>query len=291
VRRGWLIVLIHGIVDGRCTCGNPRCRSPGKHPATPNGVKDATKDLKRLKSWLKKYPDANIAIATGEGSDLLVLDVDPRNGGTETLEKLKKPLGKLPATITSLTGGGGFHFFYPYPSFTVKKDNAGRLLGPGIDVQTNGCYVVVPSSRHPSGKPYKWLEGSAPGQIELAELPEALAKCLEKSATGNIEIKLNDPPANAVLEGRRNSHLLQLAGVLKRLDKSHAVILATLTAENQVNCHPPLDQSEVEAIAESIARYPASPLSGSSGDLAHGVMNIVLAACRTGFSDKRCGRW
>src|SRR3982751_1525905 len=102
-----LMTMIHGIVDDLCTCGDPECRSPGKHPIMRNGVKDATINLGQIKELLKKYPDANIAIATGEGSDLLVIDVDPRNGGTETLEKLKKALGEFPATITSLTGGGG----------------------------------------------------------------------------------------------------------------------------------------------------------------------------------------
>ena len=146
VRRGWSIVLIQGIADDHFARNNSERPSRGKRPITKKGVNDATTDLAKIKIWIKKHPNANIAIATGKKSALLVLDVDPRNGGDKTLRQLKKTLGKLPATITSLTGGGGHHIFFRCPSFTVKKDNFGRLLGPGIDVQSDGCYVVVPPS-------------------------------------------------------------------------------------------------------------------------------------------------
>src|SRR4051812_45892559 len=43
-RRGWYVHPVHSIKGGNCTCGNPKCKSPGKHPRTPHGVKDATRD-------------------------------------------------------------------------------------------------------------------------------------------------------------------------------------------------------------------------------------------------------
>ena len=42
--RGWPIFPVHWAGDGQCSCGKSDCRSPGKHPLTPNGHKEATRD-------------------------------------------------------------------------------------------------------------------------------------------------------------------------------------------------------------------------------------------------------
>ena len=41
---GFSVLPIHTIRNGACTCSNPNCPSPGKHPRTRNGVKDASND-------------------------------------------------------------------------------------------------------------------------------------------------------------------------------------------------------------------------------------------------------
>ena len=82
----------------------PMCARPGKHPITRHGVKDATVKRGQIKKWWKASPDANIGIATGSKSGILVLDIDPRNGGDKNLKRLKKELGPLPQTVTALTG-------------------------------------------------------------------------------------------------------------------------------------------------------------------------------------------
>src|SRR6266700_6257213 len=75
-KQKWPVLPIHTIAaDGVCTCRNERCSSPGKHPRTKNGVKDATKDYETVRAWWKRDPDANIGIATGSG--LLVIDIVP----------------------------------------------------------------------------------------------------------------------------------------------------------------------------------------------------------------------
>ncbi|KKM65733.1 hypothetical protein LCGC14_1488270, partial [marine sediment metagenome] len=40
--RGWPVAPVHSTHKGRCTCCQPDCSSPGKHPRTRNGVKDAS---------------------------------------------------------------------------------------------------------------------------------------------------------------------------------------------------------------------------------------------------------
>ncbi len=44
-----------------------------KTPLTPNGYKNATTDTTQIIEWMKKYPTANIGVAT-EVSGLLVID-------------------------------------------------------------------------------------------------------------------------------------------------------------------------------------------------------------------------
>jgi len=57
--------------------------------------------------------NANIGIPTGEKSGWLVLDVD--DGGDETISALEATHGKLPDTVTAVTGSGGRHYVFKYP--------------------------------------------------------------------------------------------------------------------------------------------------------------------------------
>ena len=170
---GLRVVPMHTIEDGHCSCeAVSDCPRPGKHPITRHGVKDATTDDEQIVKWWTEHPNANIGIAAGRASGILVLDIDPRNGGTETLRRLEKELGPLPETVTSNTGGGGEHRIFEYPNFSVRKDSAGKLLGPGVDVLSDGCIMVAPPSRHASGKRYRWEDGKSFRDLEPVPLPE-----------------------------------------------------------------------------------------------------------------------
>jgi hypothetical protein len=103
--RGWPVFPLHSINHRKCSCGHSKCTSPGKHPKTINGVKDATTDENQIRTWWGAGPDSNIGIATGGG--LVVLDADPRHDGDLSLEKLE-----LPSTPQVLTGGSGWHFYF-----------------------------------------------------------------------------------------------------------------------------------------------------------------------------------
>ena len=86
--RGWLVLPIHSVDTGRCTCGRADCASPAKHPLTRRGLKDASADPQVIERWWRRWPRANVAVRTGQESGLLVLDFDPRNGGDESLAAL-----------------------------------------------------------------------------------------------------------------------------------------------------------------------------------------------------------
>ena len=155
---GWAVLPLYGLGPNGCACGDAACKSPGKHPhreLVPHGVHDASKDEARVRDWFTRVPGANIGLATGAPSGFDALDVDPRNGGDDTLADAERKHGKLPDTALQLTGGGGYHYL-------LAHDPAVRLRSPGrgIDIKSSGGYIVAEPSSHVSGGTYAW-EGSA----------------------------------------------------------------------------------------------------------------------------------
>lgn len=162
------VVPLHFMKDGRCSCGKVRCQSPGKHPMTKHGPKDASRDRNQLKVWWDHSPEANVGVQTGADSGVVVVDVDPRHGGDESLAELVRDHGELPATVEALTGGGGRHLVFKHPGGTVRNRSNMR---PGIDVRGDGGYIVAPPSNHASGGQYRWREGHGPHETTPVEMP------------------------------------------------------------------------------------------------------------------------
>jgi hypothetical protein len=119
-----------------------------KSPYTDHGMKDATTNPRMIEWWWGRRPDALIGVRPAPG--LVVLDVDPRNGGDESLRALLDRHGPLPETATARTGGGGWHIW-----FRCERVSVG-VLAAGVDVKTRKGYVIVPPSPHPSGGMYEW---------------------------------------------------------------------------------------------------------------------------------------
>jgi hypothetical protein len=166
---GWPVFPLHHATARGCSCHLPTCASPAKHPRTAHGFKDATTDEGQIRAWWKRWPQANIGIATGVISRLVVVDIDPRNGGHLTLEDLEADHGQLPETVESLTGGGGRHLLYRHPGEPYRL--ASDSLGPGVDLKADGGYIVVPPSLHVSGRRYEWEVLSNPGDTLVAPAP------------------------------------------------------------------------------------------------------------------------
>jgi len=173
--RGWGVFPVHSLCNGICSCGNPKCGSAAKHPRTKHGHKDATRDQQQIHAWWTQYPGANIGIATGSISGILVLDVDPRHGGDKSLDQLIAEHGDLPETVEQVSGGGGWHCFFRHDD---GVQNSAGVVGAGLDVRGEGGYIIVAPSKT-SGE-YRWREGHAPGKIELAEAPAWLISLAKK---------------------------------------------------------------------------------------------------------------
>ena len=170
---GWPIIPLWSVEEhGNCLCHKKNCHSPGRHPhcrLAPKGVEDATKDREKVKLWFASN-DLNIGILTGPESGLLALDVDPNQGGNESLATLESRYGKIDA-IEAFTGSGGTHLVMQYPKgkqipYWINE------LGPGLAVRGTGDYMVACLSRHTSGRRYAWKD--EPAVVEIPLCPEWL---------------------------------------------------------------------------------------------------------------------
>lgn len=139
--RGWSVLPCHA--------RGPRAKSPiGR--LVPHGHLDATRDPATITRWWSGHPAAMVGAAVPD--TVLVLDVDPRNGGSR--EALEAVLGPLPPTLYVLSGreDGGAHLYYRRPPGALVA----TALPAGVDLKVNG-YVILPPSIHPAtGRPYTW---------------------------------------------------------------------------------------------------------------------------------------
>ncbi len=101
------VIPLYSIKNGKCTCGNTNCNSPGKHPRIEQWGQRSSGDPAQISTWFDRWPESNIGVVTGARSGFIVLDIDTKRGGDDSLYQLEKELGKLPDTVTQLTGGGG----------------------------------------------------------------------------------------------------------------------------------------------------------------------------------------
>lgn len=266
-------------------------------------VEPPTTDESIIREWWKKFPRANIALATGEtasGSFLTVVDTDykPDKGvnGFEALYDWQKENGVLPETLTAKTGGGGYHYYF----FTDKPyKNRTDILGSGsgVDVRSAGGYVVAPPSVHKSGRRYEWETGFDP--LQIAQGGELLDKLLsfkkprsappsrrENTRAGNSHTAGMQAGAPLPLdrtqaiierlglsfsEGSRNDSLFKLAASLQAQGYEDGAIYDIVTGVNAERCSPPLGDKELETIVRSvIERYSKGiprTLEAGGGDI------------------------
>jgi Bifunctional DNA primase/polymerase, N-terminal len=157
--------LLPSAVWAGCSCRDPGCGQPGKHPLgalVPHGVKDATCNRARVLAWWTRHPHANIGLACGHLFD--VLDVDGPAGAHAIRELAAEP-GLASSGPLVHTGGGGWHFYLA----PTGLGNARPHDLPHVDWRGRGGYVVAPPSRHASGHPYQWATNrdldTPPGRV------------------------------------------------------------------------------------------------------------------------------
>jgi hypothetical protein len=202
--RGWPVLPLHTPTTAGCSCRRADCSHPGKHPRTRRGLRDATLSPPLIRAWWTRWPDANVAIATGE---LVVIDVDGP-AAYQALGALEQRHGRLPTTLRARSARGE-HIYFNVAGHDIGC-SAGRF-GPGLDVRGRGGYVVAPPSRHATGHAYAWTSTLAPVPI-----PPWLAGLLLRPARSS---RLSLPLAIDELSGPRGRRYLQgaIAGEVARV--------------------------------------------------------------------------
>jgi putative DNA primase/helicase len=247
------------------------CTSPGKAPTRPwkdYQTRLPTEDELR-RTW-RANPGHSVGITLGGVTGLVGLDVDGP-GGEELLTRLAA--GDLPPTLEFTTGKGRRLLYRVPPGAELRPTpkpgglevERGELRLLGLGSQT-----VMPPSRHARGRVYAWVPGHGPGEIDPPAAPAWVVALMRADATRRPWPKARRAAAaladrERIPEHHRNTTLTSLAGTMRRRGFGCAAIRAALLEENAERCDPPLEESEVEGIARSVARYKPADVPAAHG--------------------------
>lgn len=133
-------------------CMNPKCHEC-KAPLTLHGFEDAATDPETIRAWWRRWPCANVAIATGApGPDVLDVDRKADGDGFAAFNRLKRAGMLTGAAMLVRTRSGGVHLY-----FTGTSQRKGALPRHRLDFQACGGYVIAPPSRV-HGRPYEVID-------------------------------------------------------------------------------------------------------------------------------------
>ncbi len=185
------------------------------------------------------HSKSNIGIVCGKVSGVIVLDLDKK----ELLEQLF-PDG-LPQTPIVETANG-YHLYFKYEEGISNYHNFSGIIG--LDVKSDGGYVVAPPSVHPTGFIYAWLDGHCIGEVPFAPLPSLVKEKLQFE-----KIPYEELEKGGFSEGRRQAALVRLLGFWFK----EMLILAIEPIQEKamtwnLTNKPPLPQNEVVSSTNSI---------------------------------------
>tara|TARA_X000001388_G_scaffold4147_1_gene2876 strand:- start:135 stop:731 length:597 start_codon:yes stop_codon:yes gene_type:complete len=159
------------------------CEPGTKRPVSalaPNGVHSASSDEATIRKWWTTRPDASIGLACGKPSGVVALDLDLRHGGPEFFAAAVDDNSPLPDNIyESHTGGGGIHYLFAY------NNERSYHITPGVEIISNGHYIILPPSMHQSGKRYEWELSSSPIAEDYDTVSENAPVVVGDDSTGN----------------------------------------------------------------------------------------------------------
>jgi hypothetical protein len=224
-----------------------------------HGFLDATTDTKQIQAWWDEEPAANVGIATGAASGLLVIDVDVKNPSIDWRRSLHEL--DLPVTYTVRTPSGGQHLYFSLPEF---RDGATPNIGssvqvlPGIDIRCNGGYVVAPGCVV-GGRRY---DTALNEPIEVAP-PHIVSRFTSATKQG---IERDDGGHMVIRNGGRDQGLMLIATAIRNRGVGLKAIYRCLQAVNYYHCETPMEDWELRKIARSVARYEAHEPTGEMTD-------------------------
>jgi hypothetical protein len=185
---GMRLIPLHPIINGHCGCGEPECKAVGKHPLRSNWQLQSLVDSATVRDvWGDAYGCNGLGWALDK--DHIVLDIDPRNGGIESLKTLQNDLNINffdVCTAIVKTGGNGWHFYFK----KLDTQDLGWKLPEkykGCDLKMAGGFVVIAGSMHLSGNDYDFYQANKSELADLAMIPEGLANLLVRTYSEHRE--------------------------------------------------------------------------------------------------------
>lgn len=187
-----------------CGCGKHNCTAVGKHPVSENWPKTPEWDEDQIETF-------QYAVNQGRGygvicNNLLVIDVDARNGGVRSYEKLVERFPTVAACgliVQTGSGEGSSHRYFSLPP--EVKISQSHPDFPGVDFKHSG-FVIGPGSPHASGKRYTVLHGSVE---DIDEAPEDLVEFLRRKTIKveheGREMEISDYALKTMLEAIPNT--------------------------------------------------------------------------------------
>lgn len=244
------------------------CKPFTKFPAMDGYSQAATVDPHQIIRWWHERPNANIGIML-EPSGLVAYDVDVKEGreGRFYHSKIEQ---QLTPSLMALTPSGGFHLYYRSPGGIGRRTG---VMGPnsGIDILGRGFVLAAPSvlgepADQTTWSTYRWVHHQG---TPLNDLPRVLfdlahRRTIETSVSVH-GAKPNSLPADGsaqIPSGSRNQTLFKVAASLRANGMQQEEIYAVLSLRNQQQCRPPLDDEEVQRIAESAMRNIPDEVEG-----------------------------
>jgi hypothetical protein len=192
--------------------------------------------------------------------NLIGVDVDPRSGGDASLCDLCEAHGDdWLNTFTVRTGSLGYHFIFRLPEGV--EPHRGKLA-PGIDLKSEGGYLVAPPSVHATGRRYEverneYIVEAPPWMVEELTRPADVPPSKVVDFQERRDRKATGGPV--IAEGERNERLFRVGCAMwgKGEVSGRSDLLHELLRVNLERVSPPLDQNEVWKIVDSISsRYP-----------------------------------
>lgn len=226
-----------------------------KTPLVSNGLKGASLNERIIREWWKRYPDAMVAVPTGSKIDAFALDIDNKPGGSngfDWLDEMEAEHGPLPVTARVKTPNGGLHIFFKYAPGTRNRGS----LGAGVDIRSEGGYVVAGGSSMADGRTYEWEDPDAP----IAEAPDWLLGLVVRREQPAVTIDYlpsnNAPYINAAVERELAALAATPQGSRNNALNDSAFALGTIVGAGALLRH------EAEAALMSVAgQWPNVKLS------------------------------
>jgi len=222
---------------------------------------------KDIQTWCKKFPKANVGVACGKKSNIVVLDFD----SIDALAKFEARYGEIPETISQTTGrdGGGKHLFFTYPKGVTITNKASGFIEE-VDVRGEGGFAVLAPSIHKTGRAYKWdnVDPIEDGIEDLLDIPDMVLRDMiehvenrhrvgppEAGHQHNTMKKINDWLLFGAKRGERNDACACLAGhFLYHEGGDYERVYDRIYRWNKEANQEPMSDREVEKTCKSIYR-------------------------------------